>query len=283
MEAKAAAGEQVSHRMRSFRTQIAHLHRALGRGGRPTASVHPFDLEFGVETSGMVPASRLVTGHVHDRHNTAYYAIAPSLFRGLCQSWQETALPFPAESYTFIDMGAGKGRAMLLASELGFSQVLGVEIHPKLCRAACRNLKRWSRLGRAAAPMRVLCEDATAFQFPASPCVLYLFHPFDGVVLARLIQRIEEAFEQRPGELDLLYVNAEFDGLLEQHAGFARLWSRSVPMSAEDAAFDRLIESSDSAIQYGVTGDEICSAWRWVGRAEAPACCLPCETRTAEF
>ncbi len=251
--------------MRSLRTQIANLHRALRRGPRSSASVHPFDDEFGVDTSGMIPASHLVTGHPHDRHNTAYYAIAPSLFRSLCSFWQETPLPFAAESYTFIDMGAGKGRAMLLASEFAFAGVLGVELHPQLCRAARRNLKRWNQLGRTAIPMRVACEDATAFQFPSGPCLLYLFHPFDGVVLARLIRRIEGAFAHRPRELDLLYVNAEFEGLLAQGPGFERLWSRSVPMSEEDAAFDRLIESNDSPVQYGVTGDEICSAWRWVG------------------
>ncbi len=174
-------------------------------------------------------------------------------------------MPFAVESYTFIDIGAGKGRAMLLASEFAFAEVVGVELHPQLCRAARRNVKRWNQLGRTSTPIRLACEEATAFEFPPGPCLLYLFHPFDGVVLARLIQRIEEAFAQRPGELDLLYVNAEFEGLLAQHPGFERLWSRSMPMSPEDAAFDRLIGSSDSAVQYGATGDEICSAWRWVG------------------
>jgi SAM-dependent methyltransferase len=235
--------------------------RIPGRG----PALHPFDLEFGVETSGMIPADRLATGHIHDRHNTAYYAIAPSLFRRLCELWLSGPLPATLPSYTFIDVGAGKGRAVLLAAEFAFREVLGVELNPDLARKARRNLKRWKTTGRPVSPMRILSSDAIEFDFPPGPCVLYLFHPFDGAVLARLLNRIEEAFASRAGELDLLYVNAEFQSLLEDHPGFTRLWQRSIPMSPVDAAFDRVIVSKETGEQYGVTGDETCSAWRWTG------------------
>jgi hypothetical protein len=34
--------------------------------------IHPFDQIYGVETSGLVPAANLVTGHPNDEHVTAY-------------------------------------------------------------------------------------------------------------------------------------------------------------------------------------------------------------------
>ena len=92
--------------------------------------IHPFDQIHGVETSGLVPAANLVTGHPNDEHVTAYYGVAPSILRTLIDLWRETPPPEPIYRYSFIDIGAGKGRAMLVASELPFHQVIGIELNP---------------------------------------------------------------------------------------------------------------------------------------------------------
>ena len=93
---------------------------------------HPFDVEHGVLTSGLVRGKHLATGHRHDRHSTAYYGIAPSVLEGLCARWRATSLVAPPCDYTFLDLGAGMGRAMLLASRMPFREVIGVELHPDL-------------------------------------------------------------------------------------------------------------------------------------------------------
>jgi hypothetical protein len=81
---------------------------------------HPFDLQFGVRTSGLVAGRHLNAGHRHDRHVTAYYAIAPSVFQGILVRWRQCrpiASPIPPiDAYTFVDLGAGMGRALLLAA-----------------------------------------------------------------------------------------------------------------------------------------------------------------------
>ena len=81
---------------------------------------HPFDREHGVETSGLVHGRDLLTGHPHDKHTTAYYGIAPSVVEGLLAHWRATGLAAPPEDYSFIDLGAGMGRAML---EIGRAHV----------------------------------------------------------------------------------------------------------------------------------------------------------------
>src|SRR6202522_545428 len=86
--------------------------------------IHPFDLAHNLDTSGLVPAGNLLTGHPNDAFVTAYYGVAPSILRTLIHHWRETIPPHPIHSYTFLDIGAGKGRAMLVASELPFHQVI---------------------------------------------------------------------------------------------------------------------------------------------------------------
>lgn len=234
------------------------------KGGRkPT--VHPFDREHGVDTSGLIPGRKLAVGHRNDAHNTAYYGIAPSLFRRLIGRWQRTERPWRLTKYSFIDVGAGKGRAVLLASEKAFHEVVGIELHPRLAQVARANVERWQAAGYTRRKIRISCEDATRFEFPPGPCVVYLFNPFAAPILRRLVKHIEKSFARRPKELDLLYVNAEHDRVLANHPGFARLWSDSIAMSDEEAAIDSKIIQNDSRGEYGSTGDEFCSAYRWTG------------------
>src|SRR5437762_3407430 len=83
-------------------------------------TLHPFDLENGVRTSGIIPGRFLKTGHKNDRHSTAYFGVAPSVFHGLMLRWQRSKPFAPLEEFAFVDVGAGMGRAMLMASQYPF-------------------------------------------------------------------------------------------------------------------------------------------------------------------
>jgi SAM-dependent methyltransferase len=215
---------------------------------------HPFDERYGVETSGLIGGEELRSGHKHDVFNTAYYAMAPSRFQRVMEYWLADESHPAIENYSFIDLGCGKGRAALMASEFRFREVVGVELHASLAKIAEANVAAWKAAGRAKCPVRIVCQDATEFVFPPGPCLFYLFHPFRSPVLERLIERIESDFASRPGMLDLIYFNPEGGELLEAHGGFERLWTGVVPMSEEDAVADRV-----------ASPDDLCSVYRWTG------------------
>jgi len=226
---------------------------------------HPFDEEFGVRTSGLVAGRHLKSGHRHDRHATAYYGVAPSVFRALVKRWQRGRPAAAIEDFSFIDVGAGMGRAVLLAAELPFREVLGVELNPTLARIARRNLTVWRASGRARAPMRVVCGDAVEFPLPAGPCLAFLFNPFGAPVMRRLLMAWSKALAGRPAPLDILYVNNEQESVLEQQAGFTRLFLGQVRRSAADAIADHRIMANQPEGEYTSANYEDCSIWRWVG------------------
>ena len=86
-------------------------------------------------------------------------------------------------------MGAGMGRAVLsLASEMGFKEVVGVELHPTLVGIARRNVAIWRKAGRERGPMRIVEGDAAEFELPEGPVVVFLFNPFGAAVLRRLLK-----------------------------------------------------------------------------------------------
>jgi len=226
---------------------------------------HPFDLEHATRTSGLVAGHHLFSGHRHDRHSTAYYAVAPSVLKAMIVRWRRSHPPAPISETTFIDFGAGMGRAVLLAAELPFLAVIGVELNPTLARIARRNLALWRAAGRAAAPMRIQCRDAAQFRFPSGPCVAFLFNPFGAPVLRRLLANIAAAFAASPGELDLIYVNNEQEAVLRRQPGFARLFAGQVQRSRADAIADHRILANQPDGVYASANYEDCSLYRWVG------------------
>jgi SAM-dependent methyltransferase len=219
-----------------------------------TSHPHPFDQRYGVDTGGLIGGGELRSGHRNDVFNTAYYGMAPSRFQRVMEYWIADQTHGALENCSFVDLGCGKGRAVMMASEFRFREVVGVELHAGLAGVAEANVAVWTAAGRAVCPVRIVRQDATEFAFPDGACLLYLFNPFAAPVMKRLVDRIEADFRERPGLLDLIYFNPEAGELLEAHGGFELLWTGTVAMSEEDAAVDLVASAED-----------LCSVYRWVG------------------
>jgi hypothetical protein len=228
---------------------------------------HPFDTANGVRTSGLVAGRHLKSGHRHDRHATAYYGIAPSVFDRLIRRWQRSKPAAPLGDFTFIDIGAGMGRAVLLGAEMPFHKVLGIELHPTLARIARRNLQHWRACGRVHAPSRIHCRDAADFPLPTGPTLLFLFNPFGATVMRRLLKRVAADLAQHPRAVDLLYVNNEQEAILEAQRGFSRLFLGQIARSRADAIADHAILANQPDGEYASSNYEDCSIWRWTGSA----------------
>ena len=231
------------------------------------APVHPFDRLFGTDTGGLIPHDGLLTGHPNDPHITAYYAVAPSILDTLIDLWMQTPPLFEPDRYTFLDVGAGKGRALLTASLHPFHQVTGIELNPALAAIARNNLRLFAQHAEASplAPAKLIEADALEAPLPATPTVVFLFHPFEAPVLRRFVARCQQHFAQRPGALDILYVNAEHAAVLDRNPAFTRLFNGLVPMSPADHLAD-LAEIAEQK-EYGSTGDEFCTIFRLTGAA----------------
>jgi SAM-dependent methyltransferase len=228
-------------------------------------AVHPFDLTHRTETSGLLSGKIIARGTTHEPTDlTAYYGIAPSILRALLDLWLRELHPLaPIERTVFLDVGAGKGRAMLLASEYPFLRVEGIELNPTLVAIARRNIALWESSPQSLmlSPLHLHEADATRAPLPAEPILAHLFHPFEDRLLRRFLRHVEKDLTTHPRPLDLLYVNAEHDSLLDHHPAFERIWLGRVPMSAEDHIADLAAIAQQK--EYGSTGDELCAIYRF--------------------
>src|ERR1700760_2411871 len=138
-----------------MRKEIEQMWRKLG-GSKETTwprmeqgqyrsyrAVHPFDERFGVETSGLL--YDLPTGHPHDLYNNGYFAVAPSVFHAVIESLRQQ-LHLDLQHFDFVDIGSGKGRALLLATDYPFRKIVGIELSPELDRIARANVARFAEV-----------------------------------------------------------------------------------------------------------------------------------------
>jgi SAM-dependent methyltransferase len=214
--------------------------------------IHPFDHKYGTDTSGFLGPEDLVNGRANDALNHGYSAISPSVFREACRRWRESlpAVSGRMEAYSFVDVGAGKGRALLLAAELPFRKVVGVELSEELWRIAQSNVAQWSRVARPKAKIRVVLGDAAKFRWPRTPLLVYLYNPFACALVAQVAEKLAAVAESSSGLVDLLYVNPTCTDTLTSQGLFVRLWTARIPMDEADQKADPYGTDSDLVSAY---------------------------------
>jgi SAM-dependent methyltransferase len=199
---------------------------------RSYRAVHPFDERFGVDTSGLI--YELPSGHQHDVYNNGYFAVAPSVFHAVMHAMEER-LHLDFQRFTFADVGSGKGRALLLASDYPFREIIGIELSPELDRIARANIARY-RGARHHPPVTSLQGDAAEFAWPPGPLIVYMWNAFSGPVMERVFQNLEASLVQQPRELYLVYMHPELESMLAGVPWLIRLWQDELAMSEEDYA-----------------------------------------------
>ena len=225
-------------------------------------ALHPFDLKYGTDTGGYLRPDDLRSGQKHDSMNNGYSAVAPSVFREACRCWRETLPPSGRclEAYTFVDAGAGKGRALLLAAELPFRKTIGVELNEELARIAQRNIARWSRVTRSHAKICILHQDAARFRWPRTPLVVYLNNPFDCALVEQMAAKLAAVAASNSRPVDIVYVNPGCADTLSAHGFFKLLWSKQIQMDEADRLAD----------PYGAASDRVAAFRCCVKRLELP-------------
>lgn len=183
-----------------------------------------FDRRHGVETCGNVLMYR---ADGPPESNPSYFDYQPTpvrtiryLLRQLGNTVQET---------TFIDCGSGKGRVILLASELPFRRVIGVEFDQRLHAIANANI--------AAVRSRMRCPEveshhgrAEQLSIPSGNLLFYFFHPFDAQILEAIILRILQAHQHSPRTVRLLFFRHSQRAVLERFPAFRLESTVKLPM-----------------------------------------------------
>ncbi len=165
-------------------------------------------------TSATVGWRERLLGQFH----SGYQPTEPALFKEMMSS-----LRINFQAFTFIDMGSGKGRVLLMAADYPFRRIVGVELFPALHRIAQQNLNAYRSESQQCFALETVCRDAREFIFPPEPFLLYLFNSLPEAALIEVMTRLDDSLRQCPREVYLLYHNPLLESVLANYPAFQKI------------------------------------------------------------
>lgn len=185
-------GWQIRDSMR----RMAHMKRVA----RENAS---FDKLLGTDTAGFksrreydLPAEELETV-------TQYEPVNETGFRTIV----DCVLP-DTSGHAFIDIGSGKGKALLMAATYDFHKVVGVELDEPLHRIAERNIATARRNGvLKCADVSSVKMDARRFDDYPQNSFVFIFNPFDADIMDAYVRHLSAQVREKDLSVLLVYLN----------------------------------------------------------------------------
>jgi SAM-dependent methyltransferase len=174
-----------------------------------------------------VPATECATDDVPAAQIVCYGGSQPSIVRAVLAS-----LPEP-ERYIFVDIGCGKGRPLVVASEFAFRRVIGVELAPKLAQVARANAASVAARHPDRTPIEIQIGDATAVSPLADRVIYFLYNPFGGKLLKALVENIERQLQSHLEHAFVVFYNPVHGEVLDQSRHFVR-WAAHTIRYADD-------------------------------------------------
>jgi hypothetical protein len=183
-----------------------------------------YDWDYRVNTtSGAVGWRDRLLGMFH----SAYQPTEPAAFHEMLDALQQTPsadhTTINFRDFTFIDLGSGKGRTLLMASDYPFRRIVGVELLPALHAIALDNLRQYKSESQKCFALETNCADATTFSLPEGPLVIYLFNPFPESGMRRVAANLEQTLRTHPRPVYVLYHNPLLEHVLSENGRMRKI------------------------------------------------------------
>jgi hypothetical protein len=133
-----------------------------------------------------------------------------------------SVLDIAFQDFVFVDLGSGKGRALLMAAQFPFRRIVGVEFALELHRAAERNVARYAHSGQRCRWFELTCVDAAEFPLPDEPLVVFLYNPFGRRVMRQVAANVWRSWRSSRREIYVMYLNP-FHRRAWDKAGFSEV------------------------------------------------------------
>ena len=188
-----------------------------------------FDRKHGTSTSGITQLKDLTINKKNLIDSIWYEPMSVKTFRRIMKH-----LSIDFSKFEFLDLGSGKGRVLLLASEYGYKKIIGVEFARELHLVAVDNIKKYNNLKQKPRNIQSVWMDAADFPIPDEPVVIFLFSPFKGKVMEKVLENVSKSFSLNPREFVLIFYGSNPDTInhlkttkfLWREIGIYRDWSQ---------------------------------------------------------
>jgi predicted RNA methylase len=160
-----------------------------------------FDARHGTNTAGSVEPGDLGIGNAKSRKLAIRYL--PSPLR--VTSWMIDRIGVDPQEYSFVDLGCGKGRVLLVVARQPFRKIVGVEISTELAAIAKRNIAQFRPSSEQVRAITVENTDVREFAMPPGNLLIHMYHPFDPSITAAVLARLA-AVREPPRRVVVAYL-----------------------------------------------------------------------------
>jgi predicted RNA methylase len=170
-----------------------------------------FDLKYGTDTGNTVGVwalgiPRAMLGHAHRYETLSAELLIASL----------RVAKIKCERFVFIDLGSGKGRALLVASLFPFKRIIGVEISVALNKITRKNIALFKDGCQKCTEIEALCLNVCDYELPQEDLILYMYNPFDEHVMGVVVAKVEMLVRQHGKRVYVIYHNPAYRDLWDQ-------------------------------------------------------------------
>jgi len=145
-----------------------------------------------------------------NRFEAVYYA--PTRGRAFKKLLEKFTVP---RDSTFVDLGSGKGKVLMLAAQLGFRRIVGVDFSPELCRIAEQNVLKYGRRAPLRSEIKVVLSDVAEYAIQDDECVFFLANPFGPSVIQQLAKNMRASLDRVPRRIWIIYRHPLHRNILE--------------------------------------------------------------------
>jgi SAM-dependent methyltransferase len=214
---------------------LSHFFQALSTVWRRIEGaiwqIHPIDRQLGVETSTQVPRRAQTSGHNMDKYAVQYQGLQPSILRKCLNLIGITA------EMTFIDIGCGKGRALMVAAEYPFRHMIGVELSQFILATARSNFKILTKKNARYGDVQLLHGDASDPPLGRGINVLAFFNSFTGDPVHCLIENMRQHLKAFPeSEIWLICLNPVSFQAFDECGFLQRFYAAKLNFDPDEAA-----------------------------------------------
>jgi SAM-dependent methyltransferase len=117
-------------------------------------------------------------------------------------------------------VGCGKGRALLFAAKSGYSTARGVEYASELCAASQRNCAAYRSRTGSSTRFEIVQADAAVYPFAGDESVVFLYNPFNEIILRPMLANLAASLRARPRGLLLAYYRPVWRAVIDRHPDF---------------------------------------------------------------
>lgn len=178
---------------------------------------HYYDYKYNLDTYSWVSNDELTQENETATHASAYQAVKVLSLRQLLKTLRLN------KDVVFVDIGSGKGRILLIASEFGYMEARGIELSKKLCDVAEQNLINYQTKIKTSTQIKIINADASEYKISADENIFFLYNPFDEHIMRKVLDNISLSHQENDREILLIYAYPVKSDVVESYKNIRKI------------------------------------------------------------